>query len=261
MEEVHLWRGTAEQRALRGVAGKSGVFRYFAAQLGSCDWSAMTVLDFGGNVGNILADPDCTILPERYYCLDVVRNALDIGRERYPNAHWVHYDRYNFSFNPGGVVDLPVPDLAVCFDVILAYSVFTHIGLEEMRDLVGQLRTRLSDRGTLAFTFIDANHVSWPDANSGNNLRWRVEQCRDLDAPLDVDALLERSRGADWCTLVNGRELYVNGDVARPADLEACETYHVYYTVGFLQKEFPEAMIRLPVNEEMQHCCILERPA
>ena len=27
--------------------------------------------------GNILAEPACTIRPERYYCLDVIRDALE----------------------------------------------------------------------------------------------------------------------------------------------------------------------------------------
>jgi hypothetical protein len=261
MEEVHLWRGSPEQRALRCASGKRDVFAYFDRQLGRPDWGGKTVLDFGGNVGNILTEPGCTILPERYYCLDVIKDALDEGRARFPMAHWVHYDRYNYSFNSGGVVGLPVPDLPVRFDIILAYSVFTHTGLDEMREMVGQLRACLADRGTLAFTFIDPHHRSWPETDAGNNLQWRLEQWRSSDPLLDVGALLERSRSASWCALVNGCELYVDGDVERPADPEGCETYHVYYGADFLRREFPDASIRSPVNGEMQHCCILERAA
>lgn len=257
MEEVHLWRGSSEQRALRIRSGKRGLFAYFDRQLGRPDWASTTVLDFGGNVGNILAEPGCTIRPERYHCLDVIRDALDAGRTRFPTAHWTHYDRYNYSFNPGGTVGLPIPELGTRFDVILAYSVFTHAGLEEMRELVGQLRGCLTDRGTLAFTFIDPHHRSWPEADSGSNLRWRLERCRDSYPTLDVEALLAGGRDASWCTLVNGRELYIDGDVGRRADPEGCETYHVYYTTEFLRREFPDATIRPPVNGEMQHCCLL----
>ena len=94
------------------------------------------VLDFGGNAGNLLRDDNCTICPENYYCIDVIQEALDEGRRRFPQAHWVHYNRYNCSLNPEGDRDLPVPDLGIEFDVMLAYSVFTHTTREEMHDLV-----------------------------------------------------------------------------------------------------------------------------
>jgi SAM-dependent methyltransferase len=261
MEEVHLWRGSPDQRALRRVSRKRGLFGYFDRQLDHPDWGGKTVLDFGGNTGDILKEPGCTILPVRYYCLDVIKDALDEGRARFPTAHWVHYDRYNFSFNPGGVVGLPIPDLPVRFDIILAYSVFTHTGPDEMSDMVRQLRARLAERGILAFTFIDPHHRSWPETYAGNNLQWRLEKCRLSDPSLEVGNLLERSRDASWCALVDGRELYVDADVDRPADPAACETYHVYYGVDFLRREFPDATIRPPVHGEMQHCCLLGRPA
>ncbi|HEX8098244.1 MAG TPA: class I SAM-dependent methyltransferase, partial [Pyrinomonadaceae bacterium] len=160
MEEVHLWRGSAEQRALRPQSGKSGQFAYFNRQLDYPDWRGKAVLDFGGNVGNLLLDPDCTIRHEDYYCVDVIREAIEEGRERFPRAHWVHYNRYNCSFNPEGVEALPVPDMGIEFQMILAFSVFTHTTREEMNDLVGQLRARLAPGGALAFTFIDPHFRS-----------------------------------------------------------------------------------------------------
>lgn len=261
VEEVQLWRGSAEDRALRGAMERPGLFRYFDRQLGHPDWAGKAVLDFGGNVGYILRDPGCTIAPERYYCLDVIREAIDAGRSRSPSSHWVHYDRYNFSFNPGGVPGLPVPDLGMRFDVILAFSVFTHTGPGEMCELVGQLRDRLAFGGTLAFTFIDPHHRSRPEAGDVSNLRWRLERCRESDPALDVDGLLERARGAAWCTLVNGRELYVEADVDRPADLGACETYHTYYGTEYLRSLFPDGEILQPVEGQGQHCCLLGPPA
>ena len=136
MEEVFLWRGSTEQRALRSLVGKTGRFSYFDQQLDYPNWSDKSVLDFGGNEGNLLWDHNCTIRPENYYCLDVINEALDVGRKRFPQAHWVHYDRYNCSFNPEGIEDLPIPDMGIEFDIILAYSVFTHTTREEMHNLV-----------------------------------------------------------------------------------------------------------------------------
>lgn len=256
MEEVHLWRGSAQQRAQRNRIRKSGQFTYFDKQLSHPDWAGKKVLDFGGNVGSLLLDPDCTILPENYYCLDVLREALEEGRNRFPQAHWIHYDRYNCSFNPEGKPHAAIPDMGIDFDMILAYSVFTHTTREDMNDLVARLRTRLVADGTLAFTFIDPHWKSWPDMYHGNNLQWRLERVHQANPAVNVSRLLEKSRGATWCALIDGSELFVEANGTCDVRKSNCMTYNVYYTAEFLQREFP-CTIRLPINNEMQHCCIM----
>lgn len=248
IEEVHIWRGTPEQRAQRAQAVKASQFAYFDAQLDHPNWSDKLVLDFGGNRGNILFDPACQIHPHNYYCVDVVKEAIDDGRRMFPDAHWAHYDRYNCSFNPAGIADLAIPDFGREFDVILAYSVFTHTTLEEMHDLVTQLERKLVPGGKLAFTFIDPH---WNE-----NLKWRLERS---NPGADLEPLLARSTNARWCSLVNGAELYVESKGNWSNETNSCMTYHVFYTEEFMRKQFPHATIRPPVNGEMQHCCIISR--
>jgi len=196
----------------------------------------------------LLLDPACTIRHENYYCLDVIREAIEEGRKAFPEANWFHYDRYNCSFNPEGVVDLPVRALGVEFDFILAYSVFTHTTWEETKELVEQLRAQLAPGGTLAFTFIDPHWES--------NLRWRLEKRNSAD---QVEALLAKTRDAKWCSLVDGTELYVNSAGSWSEQTENCITYNVYYTENFLRDQFRGAKIKKPVNGEMQHCCEISR--
>src|SRR5262249_40725495 len=114
------------------------------------EWTGKTVLDFGGNQGSLLVDSNGRIRPRDYYCLDVIEDAIEEGRGQFPDGHWVHYDRYNCSFNPEGARDLPIPEMGVAFDFIVAFSVFTHTTRDEMHDLVAQLRARLAPGGTLA---------------------------------------------------------------------------------------------------------------
>jgi len=259
VEEVYLWRGSDAQRALRSMWGKSGRFGYFSQQLGHLDWSSKVVLDFGGNEGNLLMDDNCTIRPENYCCLDVIREALELGRQRFPQAQWVHYNRYNCSFNPEGKKDEPIPDLAQDFDVILAYSVFTHTTREEMHCLVEQLHGRLAPGGMLAFTFIDPHFRAWPQTYRGNNLQWRLEKTHLANPGLDVAGLLEKSRRAAWCSLVGGSELYVDSNGSWHDEAKKCLTYNVYYSAEFMQQEFPEVTILRPVSGEMQHCCVMRK--
>jgi SAM-dependent methyltransferase len=259
LEEVHLWRGSAEQRALRARAFKSGQFAYFDTQLGRPRWRGKRVLDFGGSAGYLLLNPDCAIRQKDYYCLDVVRDAVEEGRARFPGAHFVHYDRYNCSFNPEGARNLPVPEMGVEFDFVLAYSVFTHTGRAEMNELVAQLRALLAPGGALAFTFIDPHHRSWPETYGGDNLRWRLERVRETDPAADAEALLERARGAEWCALIDGAKLFADSDGVWDDAARACMTYNVYYTADFMRREFPDSSVLPPACGDMQHCCVIRR--
>ena len=246
---------------MRSSLRRLGQWSYFDRQFGHPDWSGKTVLDFGGNQGNLLRDSNGKIRPRDYYCVDVIQDAVTAGREQFPQAHFLHYNRYNCSFNPEGLMDEPIPDMGIAFDIIVAFSVFTHTTREEMHDLVGELETRLNPGGTLAFTFMDP-HWCWRSAEyEGNNLQWRLERTHEADPSVNVAALLHKSRSAAWCSLVNGNQLYVNDNGIGGDAMENLMTHHVYYTSQFVQKEFPHATINPPVNGERHHCCIVKRPA
>ena len=101
------------------------------------------MLDFGGNIGNMLRDPNSTIDEERYWCIDVVKESIESGKAVFPKAHWVFYDRYCFFFNPHGISRLKLPRLEQPFDYIVAYSVFTNTSRTDMLDLVEQLQGQL----------------------------------------------------------------------------------------------------------------------
>ncbi len=131
---------------------KTDQFRYFATQLGDSTWRNKDVLDFGGNIGNILRDPSSTIDEERYWCIDVDRDAIDKGKTTHPRSQWLFYDRYCFFFNPRGRPGLALPELHQKFDYIVAFSVFTNTVQVDMLDLVEQLKALLKASGKLAFT-------------------------------------------------------------------------------------------------------------
>lgn len=240
------------------ISRKTGQFSYFAQQLGEWRWQKKLVLDFGGNIGNILRDPDSTIRQRRYSCLDVVRESIDRGREQFPEAQWYFYDRYCFFFNPYGVPRLPVPDLGEKFDYILAYSVFPNTDRTDMLQLVEQLQQFLADDGALAFTYMDPYHCAW-DGYDGNNFSWRLQKERgELTSEKSRD-ILERAAAADWCILVNGGDLYVETEDIGTYAPEVQQTHHTFYSTAYMRGLFPHAEIRKPVDGEMQHCCIVRK--
>jgi SAM-dependent methyltransferase len=247
------------------LSTKTGQFTYFAQQLGEADWHGKNVLDFGGNIGNILRDPNSTIDHDRYWCLDVVPESIAKGRAEFPDAHWIFYDRYCFYFNPFGVEQLDLPPLETAFDFIVAYSVFTNTPRRDMLQLVGQLEDRLAPGGALAFTFIDPHHHSWPDRYRANNLVWRLEREIFLEDEkgntlnIDVRALNERAKDAAWFVLVNGEDLYLETEAVPRYEPERQRTFHTFYTVAYMRSLFPQATILPPANDEMQHCCVIRK--
>jgi hypothetical protein len=242
---------------------KTGQFTYFSQQLGERDWSGKNVLDFGGNIGNMLRDPNCTIDEERYWCIDVVRESIERGKETFPKSHWIFYDRYAFFFNPYGARQLELPEIDSLFDYIVAYSVFTNTSRTDMLELISQLECKLVSGGALAFTFIDPHYHSWPDRDRRNNLVWRLEREiylekeKGKDLIIDVYGLAERAKGAAWFVLVNGEDLYLETEQTRHYEPEEQRTYHMFYTVDYMRSLFPRATILPPANDEMQHCCVI----
>lgn len=261
MEEVHLWRGTEAQRALRGATRTGGPFRYFDTQLGYPDWPNLSVLDFGSNQGYLLSGPGCPIEPRNYCGMDVLRDAVAAGRRRFPDAQWLHFDRYNCSFNPGGDPDCAIPDPGRRFDVILAYSVFTHTTREDMLELVGQLRALLAPGGILAFTFIDHRHVSRAGTRVMTNLEWRLRKMQPGQSEEELRMMLRTSDRAAWCALVGPNRIYTETNGSWEDDGDEVLTYHVYYTADEMRRLFPQSEILPPVNGEMQHCCLIRQSA
>ena len=240
------------------VSTRLGQFRYFDQQLGSPAWTGKRVLDFGGNCGSLLRDSNANIDEDKYWCIDVSRDAILNGKERFPKAHWIFYNRHNVEFNAEGIRALKIPNTGEEFDFILAYSVFTHTSKAEMIDMVGQLRTFLTVRGVLAFTFIDPQWTAFP----GSNLKWRLHVNRTGHPNIDIDSLLDKSEGAKWLTLVDHNLAvddegeYEGEQRQNPTDDKA---YIVFCDPEYMKTIFPEAEIRPPVPPERQHCCVIRR--
>src|SRR5215467_1188530 len=242
---------------------------YFDLQLDHPDWENTKVLDFGGNRGITLTGG--RIRESNYWCVDVSLDAINQGRRDYPEAHWIFYNRYNFQFNPTGIADLPIPDLGRKFDYVLAYSVFTHTHEAEMIELVQGLRQFVAEDGRLAFTFTDPHHVLprdysplLRDHNPPTNLGLWLELIRLTNPNLLVQELLRKAAGADWCVLVNDKDLYLDKDDPGIRKTGIATYYLTFCTVRHMIQLFPEATIlpapRItdPRNLPMQHCCILK---
>jgi SAM-dependent methyltransferase len=252
------------------ISTRVSQFAYFDQLLGHPVWKGRKVLDFGGNVGGLLVGAGEQIDHSDYWCIDLNLAAIEEGRRRYPHAHFVHYDRYSSQYNPGGIRDLPIPHCGVSFDIILAFSVFTHAHKEEVTELVSDLRGMLAPEGVLAFTFCDARYdrsLTGPELSAGSDVRKILEKLKDkpssraIRQPGNIDEIVRQANDAKWCLLID-EQLYVEPGA------ELCnqrrtgtpdESYNSYFTVDYMASLFPQAMVLPPVSPEWQHCCIVKK--
>jgi Methyltransferase domain len=244
------------------ISDRETQFRYFDHILKSPEWKGKKILDFGGNIGGFLAGAGDRVAEDDYWCLDLHQEALEEGRRAFPGAHFCHYDRYSSQYNPNGVRSLPIPSFGLQFDVILAFSVFTHTHKKEMLELVACLREMLAPRGVLAFTFTDPRYersISNPSLPYGTDVR-KILGWRKAENPsLEIEGMIETALYCNWCLIVDD-ELYVEpGDAFSNQQHQGrpWESYCSYFTTDYIQSLFPDASLFPPVSPEWQHCCVL----
>lgn len=109
------------------LSDKFGVFSQIFSDFTISD----TVLDFGGNRGNLLYFSNGAIDPLLYTSVDVDIDALSVGKIEFPKSTWLHYNKFNWMYNHTGVQHPQFPAVLHA-DYIWAYSVFTHTDYTEL---------------------------------------------------------------------------------------------------------------------------------
>ena len=144
------------------------------------DLKTSTILDYGGNRGNLLHFED-EILQANYTCIDVDTEAIASGKKEFPAGTWIHYDRYNWAYNHSGT-NVDFPELDMMYDYSFAYSVCSHCDFTEFLFII---------KGLMAVT-LKTVAISFLDRNNAANLQWFYDKrvtdygsCSDLKAYLD----------------------------------------------------------------------------
>lgn len=234
-----------------------GQFPYFDTILGHPVWQGKTVLDFGGNNGNLLSHPESTIDHDKYWCIDASKDAIDEGQRRYPKAKFLFHDCYSFGFNPGGIKDLPLPKIEQKFDYILSVSTLgTNVLKAEMLELIVNLNRWLKNGGVLAFTFVHPHHI--PEDAAVTNLQHYAQV---YGGEQMIERLAEDKKHSSWYA-VTSNKIYVESDLPDEDDEDDKERENndllILYTPEYMQLLFPHAEVAAPVRPlTRSHCCIL----
>ncbi len=96
-----------------------------------------TVLDFGGNSGNLLYFSNNNIRESNYTNIDVSKIGINYGVKEFPNSKFYYYDRYNWMYNHNGNEKYNFPTLnSNHYDFVWAYSVFSHTDFDELLETI-----------------------------------------------------------------------------------------------------------------------------
>jgi len=113
-----------------------------------------TILDYGGNRGNLLYNSNGVIKEDNYTSVDITLDCVEEGKTEFPRADFVHYDCYNYMYNHNGTYDLPFPAMSRK-DYIFAYSVFSHTDFNTMLKTIQWFKTLDPKRIVFSYLNID----------------------------------------------------------------------------------------------------------
>lgn len=119
------------------------------------DLNGKSVLDWGCNHANFLKFSDHAC----YTGVDVISEILESNKKQWPMHTWIHYDKFNPQYNCDMETSGSWPELQK-YDAILAFSVFTHTGQDEMIDTIAKLKNHLNPGGHIYVTFFSLNSSS-----------------------------------------------------------------------------------------------------
>jgi len=111
-----------------------GLFEKFAG-----DYKNKKILDYGGNRGNLLYFSQGKIREENYTCIDIEKEAIESGKNEFPNAKFLHYNGFSPMYNSGNINE-PFPVFEEKYDICFAYSVFTHTDFSTFKTTVNYLQ-------------------------------------------------------------------------------------------------------------------------
>lgn len=119
------------------------------------DFSNKKILDFGGSFGNLIRSADGIIESKNYTAIDVDNEAISLGKKNYPDATWIYSNEYNPVYNPEGIEKLKLTEN---YDLIWAYSIFTHTSYEDFKEHIKLFKQHLNTDGQIAITFTNQNN-------------------------------------------------------------------------------------------------------
>jgi len=222
--------------------------------------STARVLELYGNAGTLLNDPENQVLEENYVVIDCDQEAIDQGKEDFPNADFRFWNRHNQMNHPGGVIDEPLPLVeGEKFDVIFAYMKTANVDPEILFADLNTLYDYLNPQGVIIFS-VFVREVA---------LNYFVVRRTHEYGMLDND-LIENTEQSNVFCLIDNDDARIDVErVPTQGDNSVMESTHFtwFWNNEYLTKRtklaFPEATVtsrRLPPMWSIQNPIVIQKP-
>ena len=218
------------------------LFEIFVAAKLDIDWKNAKILDYGCNQGNFLSSALPYINRENYLGVDILEVSIHLARQNNPNCNFLHYDRWHQAYNPTGDKNLSINDVVNDkFDIIIAYSVFTHTTIEQTRFELDELKKLLTPNGHILFTMWSSDifkpfHDWVININLNNNIR---------SSTIDFENL-NYEKFAYWIDetkVITDQYDYKNDE---------CSLFNTFYDLNFFKEKFYDCMYIDRPNKQHQ---------
>ena len=171
-----------------------------------------SILDYGGNRGNLLEDgvEKGIINPANYTSMDVDHTGLDLLKETYPNTNTMLYNRHNPVYNPQGEKHLKFPYDDNTFDLVYSYSVNTHSSWADYKfDILEMIRV---SKGPVYSSILDEECLKI----------LRQKRINEFGAAVDLEVITDTSDGSYFIN--QGIVMSLGSNV--PNDIKYLLTYY-----------------------------------
>ena len=108
-----------------------------------------SVLDFGCNKANFIRFKT----HGNYTGIDVKESIINQNKFDFPDYKFQYYNGYNFMYNPTGTEELQLENQ---YDICVAFSVFTHMEIDETMTLVKKLKEHCDK---IYLTYLSLIHI------------------------------------------------------------------------------------------------------
>jgi len=182
------------------------------------------LLDFGGNRGNLLYFSNGKITQQNYTSVDVSLESIEQGKEEFPDANFIYYDRWSSMYNHSGNSNLNFPYISKKQDYIFSFSVFTHTDYNELTQTLNWFED---------FDYKSSAH-SLLDIRCRDTVKWFYEKrCNDYGYCEDILSLVDNPE-VNIVYLYDNHTVVINKEQAPKIN---SDHFITFYDIDWIKKK------------------------
>jgi SAM-dependent methyltransferase len=191
-------------------------------------WYKRKILDFGCNNAHLLKTSRDTIQYINYLGVDIQQSAIEVAKQIYNEANFIHYNGYHVSFNPTGQKQFPnldnfKPEIIVC------HGVFTHCDITSILEALDYFKSIIEQGGYIIFSL-------WEDFHLPQYIDIFLKGRLNITVPKNIANLPYENS----FYLINRNNAVIDRETL---DLDQCDWLETFYRREYVRQKIPNLLI------------------